>query len=51
MKDAVHNPVSPPEAQANGTFRYVGKDSIVVLNPEGKVVTAWARNSGGWRNP
>jgi hypothetical protein len=50
MEDAVKNSTSPPEAQANGTFKYVGKDAVVVLNQEGKVVTTWARNSNGWRN-
>jgi Putative T7SS secretion signal domain len=49
MEDAVKNSTSPPEAQANGTFKYVGKDAVVVLNQEGKVVTTWARNSNGWR--
>jgi hypothetical protein len=51
MEDAVKNSTSPPEAQTNETFKYVGRDSVVVLNPEGKLVTTWARNSNGWRNP
>jgi len=29
------------------TFRYIGRDATVVVNVEGKVVTAWAVNSSG----
>jgi filamentous hemagglutinin len=31
------------------TFKYIGRDATVVLNAEGKVVTAWANNSNGTR--
>ncbi|GDY34048.1 putative T7SS-secreted protein [Gandjariella thermophila] len=54
MHDAVNNPTRAPEYrpdQYGGTYRYKGKDAVVVLNEEGKVVTAWARGRGGWRNP
>lgn len=51
MSDAVTNPIEPPLLQSNGTYKFVGRDAVVVLNPEGKVVTTWARNSNGWRNP
>jgi len=51
MDDAVKNPISSPEAQERGTFKYVGKNAVVILNSDGKIVTAWPRNSGGWRNP
>jgi filamentous hemagglutinin len=27
------------------TFKFVGQDATVVVNSEGKVVTAWANNS------
>jgi hypothetical protein len=50
MDDAVKNPEKSPEPQANGTYKYVGKNAIVILNSDGKVVTTWARNSAGWRN-
>lgn len=33
-------------AQCWGT---VGRDAAVTLNQAGQVVTAWARNSSGWR--
>jgi len=51
MNDAVRNPQSPPSAQPGGTFRYVGRDAVVILNKDGLVVTTWARNRDGWRNP
>ncbi len=49
MQDAVQNPTKVIP-QANGTYRYVGKDAVVVLNKEGHVVTTWARNRAGRRN-
>jgi len=51
MNDAVQNPIRPPQPQLGGTYKYVGKNATVVLNSDGEVVTTWARNSGGWRNP
>jgi hypothetical protein len=51
MHDAVDHPVSPPIRQAGGNFKYMGKNATVVLTSDGRIVTAWARNSGGWRNP
>lgn len=51
MNDAVANPVEPPVFQDNGTYMYTGKDAVVILNEEGKVVTTWARNQNGWRTP
>lgn len=47
--DAVRNPTRI-DLQARGARRFVGKDATVVLNAEGKVITAWATNSAGWRN-
>lgn len=51
MNDAVQNPTKPPEPQPGGRYKYVGKNATVILNSAGKVVTTWARNSAGWRNP
>jgi hypothetical protein len=51
MNDAVQNPIKPPQPQPGGKYKYIGKNATVVLNSAGKVVTTWARNSGGWRNP
>jgi hypothetical protein len=50
MADAVANPTSAPVPQANGTYRYEGKDAVVSLNERGEVVTTWAATSNGWRN-
>ena len=49
INDAVQNPIQVGK-QPNGTYRFVGENATVVLNPEGKVVTAWANNSSGRRN-
>lgn len=54
VNDAVQNPTKPPRYipdKYGGTYRYVGKNATVNLNKDGQVVTAWARNSSGWRNP
>ena len=54
VNDAVANPTKPPRYvpdKYGGTYRYVGKDATVNLNKDGQVVTAWARNSSGWRTP
>ncbi len=50
MADAVEHPTEPPTYGSNGTFKYVGKDAVVVLTPEGQTVTTWARSAAGWRN-
>ena len=34
-----------------GAYIYFGRDATVVLNTDGQVVTAWATNHNGWRNP
>ena len=31
------------------SFRLTGNDAVVVVNPQGQVVTTWARNSSGVR--
>jgi uncharacterized protein YukE len=51
MADAVQNPIQPVEPQPGGRYKYVGKDAVVVLNQNGKVITTWATNSAGWRIP
>lgn len=37
--------------QKDGTLKIVGKDAVVVVSKEGKVVTLWPQSSRGWRNP
>jgi hypothetical protein len=51
MNDAVQNPTKPPAPQPGGSYKFVGKNATVILNSAGKIVTTWARNSAGWRNP
>ena len=46
--DAVKNPLQVIE-QVGGTIKYVGKNSVVVLNKIGEVVTTWATNKFGLR--
>lgn len=48
MKDAVSNPLRIIP-QKEGKIKYVGKDASVVLNSDGKVVTAWANSTAGRR--
>jgi hypothetical protein len=45
--DAVKNPLKV--LPAKGGLKYVGRDATVVLKADGKVITAWARNSSGFR--
>ncbi|MDN8644502.1 RHS repeat-associated core domain-containing protein [Stenotrophomonas indicatrix] len=47
---AVREPAKVAE-QAGGKTAYTGKDAKVVLNGEGKVITAIPRNSDGLRDP
>jgi hypothetical protein len=49
MLDAIRNP-SRITQQPNGSFRLIGKNATAVVNRAGKIVTAWARNSRGWRH-
>lgn len=52
LNDAVAHPTTPPQYQPDrDVYLYLGKDAAVVLNQNGQVVTAWSRNSNGWRNP
>lgn len=47
IQDAVRDPEKVIYQQ--GTVKYVGANAIVVLNPAGQVVTAWATNRSGYR--
>jgi uncharacterized protein RhaS with RHS repeats len=52
MHDAVKNPTRAPELQAHSegpTYKFTGKNAVVVLNNGGKVVSTWSRNSAAWR--
>jgi hypothetical protein len=54
LRDAVEHPIGPPEYasdQYGGNYTYVGRDATVILNKDGKVITAWANSQDGWRNP
>jgi len=42
--DAVKNPVQDVVRQANGGFRYIGENSVTVLNKAGKIITTWGRS-------
>jgi RHS repeat-associated protein len=48
--DAVRNPAQVV-GQSGGRFKYIGRNATVILNSAGRVITAWARNSSGWRYP
>jgi hypothetical protein len=37
------------ELQKNGTFKLTSDDAVIVVTRDGRLVTAWARNSGAWR--
>lgn len=55
LNDAVQHPVNPPrfklDDQGRGSYVCEGPDAVVVLNQDGQVVTAWAKNRNGWRHP
>jgi hypothetical protein len=54
MDDAVLHPVKRVEIQQSSLgpkFKYVGKDATVILNQDGRVITAYATNRNGFRNP
>jgi hypothetical protein len=46
--DAFQNPLSI-SGQAGGAFQLVGRDAVVIVNSQGKVITTWATNSAGVR--
>jgi hypothetical protein len=49
LKDAFANPnaIQYAPSRYGPTFRYVGNDATVVVNPQGNVVTGWATNRAG----
>jgi RHS repeat-associated protein len=49
---AVLQAVTEGEIRPNpsGGFKFIGRDAIVVLNKDGKLVTTWPRGSGGIRS-
>lgn len=47
--DAVRNPVEIIYDVQRDTFKYIGKHSITVLNPNGMIVTTWSIKSFYWR--
>jgi hypothetical protein len=51
VADAFKNPIKIEyhPTQYGPTFRYIGKDATVNVNPQGNVTTLWARNSGGYK--
>ena len=55
LQDAVSHPTQSPvfgvDQHGRGAYIYFGRDATVVLNTDGQVVTAWATNHNGWRNP
>lgn len=54
LQDAVAHPIEPPQYASDqyaGNYTFVGKDATVILNKDGKVITAWANSQDGWRNP
>ena len=52
-KSAIDNAWSSPlkieyvPSKYGPTFRYTGKDAVIVINQDGKVVTGWAKSSSG----
>lgn len=55
LNEAVEHPLNAPrfklDDQGRGSYAYEGPDAVVVLNQDGQVVTAWAKNQNGWRHP
>ncbi|MGE8273684.1 hypothetical protein, partial [Stenotrophomonas sp.] len=45
---AVRNPLSIT-GQSGGRFMMTGKDAVVIVNHQGKVITTWATNAAGVR--
>ena len=48
--NTTRNPITRPVFDPlRDTWRFTGVDSIVVLNRNGRIVTAWATSPTGWR--
>ncbi|OUM03384.1 hypothetical protein A8M77_06965 [Variovorax sp. JS1663] len=48
--DAFKNPISIT-GQSGGRFMLTGKDAVVVVNGQGRVITTWATGASGVRQP
>jgi len=48
MQDAVSNPVQVVP-QADGSYKYIGQNAVVVLNSDGKVITTYATHTADVR--
>lgn len=46
--NTVRNPIST-QLQPNGTTKYTGPNSVVILNSQGQIVTTWPTSSSGQR--
>tara|TARA_B110001454_G_scaffold211813_1_gene227911 strand:- start:1664 stop:2218 length:555 start_codon:yes stop_codon:yes gene_type:complete len=46
--DAFNNPLAIT-GQSGGRFMMTGKDAVVIVNDQGKVITTWATNAAGVR--
>lgn len=49
--DTFRNPISMTFDPVRGTFKYVGHQATLILNPAGKVITTYAKSSLYWRAP
>lgn len=49
--DAVRDPLKVVPQEGRGTTMFVGRDAIVILNKEGKIVTTWPNGAAGVRSP
>lgn len=47
--DAFKNPESVIYDAIYDTFKFTGKKSVVVLSPQGQIVTTWSKGSMYWR--
>ena len=45
----IKNPAATAVNDSNATVKYIGKDAVVVLSNQNRVVTTWAINSSGYR--
>ncbi|MDX2205430.1 MAG: hypothetical protein NW223_21960 [Hyphomicrobiaceae bacterium] len=46
--DAVENPLNIA-GQSGELFMLTGKNAVVIVNGQGKVITTWAKNAAGFR--
>jgi len=48
IRDAFKNPLSIT-GQSGGIFRLTGRNAVVVVNSEGRIITTWPTNTSGYR--